>query len=246
MSDAKTDSKSGTAASTGKTTKSNPNAHHTPLQRAMSLLALLAGVVLLVSVSWEIITGDHEHFSRWYLALQLVICIVFLLDFFVRMATAPCKGRFFVRNFFFLLLAVPYLNIVHWCHADLTRDWAMLISLTPLLRTFLALYVVLYWMVNNRFKLLFWAYIITVVVFTYLSALIFFDYEVLVNDKLHGFGNALWWAWMNVTTVGAEIFAVTTIGKVVTVLLPSLGMMMFPIFTVYVVQQFTHNKAAGE
>ena len=65
MSDAKTDSKSGTAASTGKTTKSNPNAHHTPLQRAMSLLALLAGVVLLVSVSWEIITGDHEHFSRW-------------------------------------------------------------------------------------------------------------------------------------------------------------------------------------
>jgi hypothetical protein len=23
-------------------------------------------------------------------------------------------------------------------------------------------------------------------------------------------------------------------------------MMMFPIFTVYVVQQFTHNKAAGE
>lgn len=85
---------------------------------------------------------------------------------------------------------MPYLNIVHWCHADLTRDWAMLISLTPLLRTFLALYVVLYWMVNNRFKLLFWAYIITVVVFTYLSALIFFDYEVLVNDKLHGFGNA--------------------------------------------------------
>lgn len=51
---------------------------------------------------------------------------------------------------------------------------------------------------------------------------------------------------MNVTTVGAEIFAVTTIGKVVTVLLPSLGMMMFPIFTVYVVQQFTRNKAAGE
>lgn len=61
----------------------------------MSLLALLAGVVLLVSVSWEIITGDHEHFSRWYLALQLVICIVFLLDFFVRMAArARARGAF--------------------------------------------------------------------------------------------------------------------------------------------------------
>ncbi len=39
---------------------------------------------------------------------------------------------------------------------------------------------------------------------------------------------------MNVTTVGAAIFPVTAIGKVVCVLLPMLGMAMFPIFTVYV------------
>ncbi len=67
---------------------------------------------------------------------------------------------------------------------------------------------------------LFFAYIFTVVVFTYISALVFYDYEILVNSKLHGFGNALWWAWMNVTTVGAEIFAVTTIGKIFCVMLP--------------------------
>jgi len=54
------------------------------------------------------------------------------------------------------------------------------------------------------------------------------------NDRLDGFGNAQWWAWMNVTTVGAAIFPVTAIGKVVCVLLPMLGMAMFPIFTVYV------------
>ena len=56
----------------------------------------------------------------------------------------------------------------------------------------------------------------------------------MVNPKLDGFGNALWWAWMNVTTVGAEIFPVTTIGKIVCVLLPILGMMLFPIFTTYI------------
>ena len=39
---------------------------------------------------------------------------------------------------------------------------------------------------------------------------------------------------MNVTTVGAAIFPITAIGKVVCVLLPMLGMAMFPIFTVYV------------
>ena len=83
---------------------------------------------------------------------------------------------------------------------------------------------------------LFFAYIFTVVVFTYISGLVFYDYEVLVNPKLHGKLNALWWAWMNVTTVGAEIFPVTAVGKVFCVLLPSLGMMFFPIFTTYVLQ----------
>ena len=47
---------------------------------------------------------------------------------------------------------------------------------------------------------------------------------------------------MNVTTVGAEIFPVTAIGKVVCILLPSLGMMFFPIFTTYVLDKYTHKN----
>ena len=39
---------------------------------------------------------------------------------------------------------------------------------------------------------------------------------------------------MDVTTVGSNIIAVTPTGRVLSVLLAALGMMMFPIFTVYV------------
>jgi len=91
--------------------------------------------------------------------------------------------------------------------------------------------------------MLFWAYILTVVLFTYLSALVFYHYEYPVNDKLTGFGNAMWWAWMNVTTVGAEIFAVTSIGKIITVLLPILGMLFFPIFTSYILQEYKDSAS---
>ena len=112
----------------------------------------------------------------------------------------------------------------------MTHDWGVLVGLIPLLRAFLAMVIIVRWLVSeNRMRRLFFAYIFTVVVFTYISGLVFYDYEVLVNPKLHGFGNALWWAWMNVTTVGAEIFPVTAVGKVFCVLLPSLGMMFFPI-----------------
>ena len=64
-------------------------------------------------------------------------------------------------------------------------------------------------------------------VFTYLASLVFYDYEILVNPRLADYGDALWWAWMNVTTVGAAIFPVTAVGKVVCVLLPIVGMIFF-------------------
>ena len=107
--------------------------------------------------------------------------------------------------------------------------------------------IIVRWLVRGtKMRRLFVAYIFTVAVFTYISALVFYDYEALANPKLHGFGNALWWAWMNVTTVGAEIFAVTAIGKVITILLPTLGMMMFPIFTTYILQEYTHKKESDQ
>ena len=58
--------------------------------------------------------------------------------------------------------------------------------------------------------------------------------EHKVNPLVTGYGDALWWAFMDVTTVGSNIIAVTATGRVLSVLLAALGMMMFPIFTVYV------------
>ena len=218
----------------------------TEIRNCLSILKVIAGVVLLAAISWEIIAGDHMHFSRNYLIIQLVVCILFLCDFFVRWAAWERKGRFFARNFLVLLISIPYLNIIDWSGAELSRYWAMLIGIMPLMRAFLAFYVVVQWLVDNKVRKLFFAYIFTVVVFTYISALVFYDYEILVNSRLHGFGNALWWAWMNVTTVGAEIFPVTAIGKIFCVLLPSLGMMFFPIFTTYVLQEYSHKKESDQ
>lgn len=218
------------------------NESRSEVRDVMNILKVIAGLVLMVAISWEIIGGDHLHFSQTYLTVQLIVCIVFLCDFFIRWAAAVHKTRFFFTNLWFLLISIPYLNILAWTDTHLPHYWAMLIGLMPLVRAFLAMVIVVRWLVDTKIRQLFFAYIFTVLVFTYLSALVFYDYEVLVNDKLHGFGNALWWAWMNVTTVGAEIFAVTAIGKVITVLLPSLGMMFFPIFTTYVLQEYSHKK----
>lgn len=158
------------------------------------------------------------------------------------MLMADHRWRFFFRNLYFFLLSVPYLNIVDWMGVELTHAEAMLMGLVPLLRALLGLYVLFTWIINNRVTRLLTTYVLSMLVFTYFAALIFYDYEIEVNPALHDFGDAIWWASMNLTTVGANIFAVTAIGKILTVLLPTLGMMMFPIFTVYVTQIYTRNR----
>lgn len=75
--------------------------------------------------------------------------------------------------------------------------------------------------------------------------MIFYDVERPVNDLVQDYGTALWWAFMDATTVGSNIYAVTTIGKILSVLLAAFGMMMFPIFTVYItdrIGRLTNNK----
>lgn len=202
----------------------------------LDTLTLLASIALIVALSIEIIPSkEYVVFSSGYLTTVLVVCLIYMADFFVRMTSAASSWRYLRRNIVVLLLSIPYQNIAHWvAGGHISHDAAIILSGITLLRAFLALYIIVRWLVDSSINRLFAAYIITVIVFTYISALIFYEYEASVNPHLHGFGNALWWAWMNVTTVGAAIFPVTAIGKIVCVLLPMLGMAMFPIFTVYV------------
>ena len=198
------------------------------------IINLLAGIALLVGISIEVLTGNHHTYSEWYLWLQLAVCIVFLIDFASALTTRNASARYYALNLLLLLISIPYLNILHWLGIVPHRGVAVVVAALPLVRSFVAMGMVVQWFIGSGVKRLFGAYLFTVVCFTYLAALMFYDYEVGVNAHLHGFGNALWWAWMGVTTVGAAIFPVTAIGKVLAVLLPALGMMFFPIFTIYV------------
>ncbi len=212
------------------------------LQQSTRTLSLFGALVLIIAISIEVIGGDNTHFSPEYKMLQLGICAIFLIDLGVRVATTPVRNWAIVGHLIFLLLAIPWLNIAEWCQWELNRAEGMAVAAMPLIRAFLALYLVVHWMVEGGVRRLFMAYLVTVVAITYLGALLFYDFEVLVNPHLKGFGNALWWAWMNVTTVGAAIFPVTAVGKFICVVLPIVGMAMFPIFTVYVTSLYNQQK----
>ena len=53
------------------------------------------------------------------------------------------------------------------------------------------------------------------------------------NTMVHNFWDALWYACMTATTAGCSIQAITPVGKVISILLALAGMMLLPVFTVY-------------
>lgn len=202
--------------------------------RTMQIAVLVSSILLIVLMS--LCTFDNIPFlhNRRYLNFQLIICGVFLLDYIVAFCYARRKLRFFIRNLLFLIVSVPYINIINHYDITLSETVKYYIFLVPLIRAAFALAIVVGYVSSNRVSSLFASYISILLSVVYFSSLIFYQREFGINADVKNYGDALYWAGMNVTTLGASIIPVTEIGKILTVVLGTVGMLMFPLFTVYV------------
>lgn len=205
------------------------------LLRTINILTLLASLLLLASLSVEIIySSELARFSVVYSWAMFAVCIIFLVDLFALTISSPRPWRYLLRNLHILILSIPYHTLLPLLGIRLGHTGQMVLSGVVVLRGVMALFITLRWLIERRTTRLFWAYIFTVLVCTYFAALMFYEFEAPVNSSVGGFGDAMWWAWMNLTTVGSAITPVTALGKVICVVLPILGMAMFPVFTVYI------------
>jgi len=106
--------------------------------------------------------------------------------------------------------------------------------------------IVVSWFTYNKATGLFISYVVTLLFTVYFSSLAFFLFEHGTNPLVANYTDALWWASMDATTVGSNIVAVTPVGRVLSVLLAAVGMMMFPIFTVYITNILTKHNLIGK
>ncbi len=202
------------------------------LRKIFDYLVVVASIVLMVSISIEILHEEHHQFSNWYINLQLVICLLFVADFFVTMSTEASAWRYFWSHLIILIISLPYLSLPIDSLFSVEREGMILIALMPILRVFVAVYIILKWIIRGKTALrLLYAYIISVVSFTYISALIFYYSEGESNELVHNFGDALWWASMALSTTELTIIPTTITTKILSVALPISGMMMLPIAT---------------
>ncbi len=208
---------------------------------SLNLVVLIQSVLLIVFMSIE--TFDKEDFlqNHTYMTFQFWVCIVFMIDFFVGLAYSDDKLRYFRRHIVFLILSIPYLNIINQLDLQLTYDAMYFIRFIPLARGALAMSIVMGYLSSNAISSLLVSYIVIMILVAYFCSLIFYQRESGVNPQVDSYWTALWWSAMNMATVGCNINPVTVSGKIVAVVLPISGMIIFPLFTVYLTDFVTRN-----
>lgn len=214
----------------------------TIIANLLNVLVLLGSVLVIAALSFEVFHDLDQVYYKLYMKIQLWVCIVFLVDFFYRLYLSPRKGRFIWRNFLFFLVAIPYQHLVPYFQMDPSSEISYIFRLMPLVRGGYGLAVTVGWITRSRLTNLLVSYILIILSLTYFASLVFFLLEHPINPAVPTYGDALWWAFMNVTTVGSNIFAKTGTGAVLSVMLAASGMMLFPIFTVYITNRFQSQK----
>jgi len=198
------------------------------------VIVLILSLFLIISISIDTFNDIPFQSESSYLKVQLWICMFFLFVFFIELLNADKKWKYLGTHMIFFVISIPYLNIIDYYNINVSYEANYFIRFIPLVRGGYALALIVGRFTKSKATSIFVSYLTMLLANVYFASLLFYAVESKVNPEVTSYSLSLWWAFMNVTTVGSNIYAVTTVGRVTTVVLAALGMMMFPVFTVYV------------
>lgn len=198
-------------------------------------VVIALSVMLIVFISYDTFNNIPFLADRAYMNFQLCVCLVFMADFFVELFLTPRGSRRgYVRSrWLYLFLSIPWLTIINRFNIILSADCLYFIRFVPLARGGLALVIVLDYISANRITGIFVSYVSILVLTTYFAALIFYEREHPVNPHVESYWNAFIWCALQTTTLGSPVAPVTVAGKIISLILSFMGIIMYPLFTVY-------------
>jgi len=169
--------------------------------------------------------------------IDTAICIVFLVDFVIRFARAPNKLHFMKWGWIDLISSIPTLD---YARAGRTLR---LIRLLRVLRAFRSTRILVKHLYERKAKGAIASALIIAILMLLFSSIAILQVERAENSNITTAEDALWWAFVTITTVGyGDKFPVTTEGRIIATFLMTTGVGLFGIFTAYVASLFVEDK----
>lgn len=212
----------------------------------MHLGVIALSLILITLITLDTLQNISFLADVTYLRVQFWCCLFFIVDVLVEMSFSPKHWRYLWHHVLFLLISVPYLNIIH--HFDIHVDGHVqyMLRFVPMIRAAYVFTIVTGATTSSRWvKNMLMTYMIVLIVAVYFCSLTFFVSEHSVNPLVKDYWRSLLWSIMSLTTAGCSIHAMTITGRVLGVLLSAMGLIFFPIFTVFLTNSYSDQSQDG-
>lgn len=198
-------------------------------------IILLTGVSLLSLIILAVPYFDSTA-QQIALALDMVISILFMLDFFYRLLNSMDKKEYLKWGWLDLLGSLPFLPLLR-----ILRIFRAIRSLRILQNN--SLREIGHAIGNRPERTTFFAIILFSIILVSLSSYaIFYTEQLSPTRNIQNASDALWWAIVTVTTVGyGDKFPTTNGGRIVAIMLMFTGIGIFSAMTSYLSTLFINR-----
>jgi len=205
----------------------------------LELLVLVLSLYSLGALTAELLLPLDEELRLLLRRIDDFVCIVFLTDFGVHLVLAPSKRAFWRWGWIDLLSSIPEIGWLRW--GRVFRVFRILRAL----RSFAAFYE---HFSTERAKGTFVIVGLMSLIAVLFATIAVFEIERRApGSNIHSAGDALWWAFATITTIGyGDRFPVTAVGRIVAVVLVVFGLSFFGTFTAYVASFFLEKAQLKE
>jgi len=204
-----------------------------PYELYVLIISVVSLVVLAVDALWRLTPATHQVLGF----ADTALCALFFLDFLRSFARSPNRRRYFFRTGWLDLVssfpAIGYLRL-----GRLSRI-ARIIRLLRAMRSFRAIGQTIS---RHRRESALLAAGLVCLLMTIFASLAILQFEQHPESNIRTAGDAVWWAFGTVTTVGyGEHYPMTLEGRLVAAMLMAAGVGLFGTLSGLVASWFIHH-----
>ncbi|GEA50802.1 ion transporter [Vibrio inusitatus NBRC 102082] len=209
-----------------------------PLQFVTLILSVYVLIALFIENAFTLDTDTTELLAM----IDTMVCMVFLVDFFQRFYRAPDKLQYMKWGWIDLLSSIPLVDALRY------GRFVHLVRFLRILKAVRSTKLILYYLFRNRRSGTFSIVASVSVLVVIFGAIGILQFEKgLPDSNIHSAGDALWWSFVTITTVGyGDFYPVTTQGRMVAAVLMTAGVGLFGTFTGLVANWFMTETEQAE
>ena len=208
---------------------------------SFNLLVIILTLYVLGALVVDTLFTLEKETSRLLNDIDIAICIFFLAEFSVRFYKAENKWKFMQWGWIDLISSIPMLDSLR------AGRMLRLIRLLRIVRAFRTTHLLVHHVFKNKLKGTLTSVVIFAVLIIIFSSIAILQVEHDPKSNILTAEDALWWAYVTITTVGyGDLYPVTTEGRIIAAILMTTGVGLFGTFTAYVSSLFITNQKKNE